>query len=165
MDPEYITIGQILRPWGVKGEIKVEVMTDFPDRFSPRQEIYIKHRTVTIEGSRWQRGQVILKLKEIDNIESAEVFRGQFIEIHRSQVSPLAENEYYRFQLTGLEVWTTEGDRLGHVSDILSTGSNDVMVVPYRGAELLIPTIEDVVKSVDLDAGRVVIELIEGILP
>jgi len=165
MDPEYITIGRILRPWGVKGEIKVEVMTDFLDRFSPKQEIYVKHRKVTIEGSRWHRGQVILKLKEIDNIESAEVFRGQFIEIQRSQVSPLAENEYYRFQLIGLEVWTIEGDCLGHISDILSTGSNDVMVVPYHGAELLIPTIEDVVKSVDLDAGCVVIEVIEGILP
>lgn len=64
----------------------------------------------------------------------------------------------------GLEVWTTEGELLGKIARILPTGSNDVYVVPSRHGELLIPAIEDVVKSVDLEKGCVVIELIEGLL-
>ena len=78
---------------------------------------------------------------------------------------PLPPGQYYQFQLMGLEVWTSDGKRLGQVAEILPTGSNDVYVVQGEDGELLIPAIEDVVKSVGLETGRITVELIEGLLP
>lgn len=164
MDSQFIAVGRVVAPWGVRGEIKVEVMTDFPDRFSPQEEVYIEGRAMTIERSRWHRGRVILKLATIDSVDDAEELCGRFLEVPQSQLRPLPKDEYYQFQLLGLEVWTTEGELLGRIARILPTGSNDVYEVPSKGGELLIPAIEDVVKSVDLQGGRIVVEVIEGLL-
>jgi 16S rRNA processing protein RimM len=164
MDSQFIAVGRVVAPQGTRGEIKVEVMTDFPDRFSPEDVVYIKGQAVTIERSRWYRGRVILKLTTIDNVEDAEGLRGLFLEVPQSQLRPLPEGEYYQFQLLGLEVRTSEGELLGRIANILSTGSNDVYVVPSRREELLIPATEDVVKSVDLERGYIVIETIPGLL-
>ena len=139
-------------------------MTDFPDRFSPPQEVYIEGQAMTIERSRWHRGRVILKLAAIDSMEAAQGLRGRFLEVPQSQLRSLPKDEYYQIQLLGLEVWTTEGEMLGRIARILPTGSNDVYEVPSKAGELLIPAIEDVVKSVDLQSGRIVIEAIEGLL-
>jgi 16S rRNA processing protein RimM len=165
MDSDPIVVGRVVAPWGVKGEMKVEVMTDFPDRFSPEEAVYIGGSPVTIERSRWHKGMVILKLAEIDSAEAVERIRGQFMEVPREQVRPLSENEYYQFQVVGLEVWTTDGEFLGRIIRILPTGNNDVYVVLSGDREVLIPAIDDVVKSVDLEQGRIVIEVIEGLLP
>jgi len=164
MDSQFIAVGRVVALWGVRGEVKVEVMTDFPDRFSPREKVYIEGRAVTIESSRWHGGRVILKLADIDSVEDAERLRGRFLEVPQSQLRTLPADEYYQFQLLGLEVWTTEGKLLGQITHILPTGCNDVYVVPYNQGELLIPAIEDVVKSVDLEKGCMVIELIDGLL-
>jgi 16S rRNA processing protein RimM len=165
MDSQFIAVGRVVAAWGVRGEIKAEVLTDFPDRFSPEQAIYVNREKLTIEKCKWHRGRVILKLSSIDSVESAEELRGLLLQIPQSQLHPLAENEYYQFQLVGLEVWNTKGEHLGQISRILPTGSNDVYVVPSEDGELLIPAIEDVVKSIDLEAGRITIELIEGLSP
>ena len=161
---EFITIGQILAPWGFKGKLKVEVITDFPQRFAPRSQIYINRQPMTIAGTEWHKGKAIIKLDTIDSIEQAEKLRGQVIQIHHSQLQPLPEGQYYHFQLIGLEVWTTQGELLGKISQILTAESNDNYVVHGAKGEILIPAIEDVVKSVDLDSGRITIEAINGLL-
>jgi len=163
-DSSFIAVGRVVAPWGVKGEMKVEVMTDFPDRFSPLEEVYIDGRPVSIERGRWHKGRVILKLASVDSIDAVEKLRGRFLEIPQSRLRPLPEDHYYQFQLMGLEVWTTEGERLGQIADILPSPSNDVYVVRGDQGELLIPAIEDVVKSVELEKGRVIVQLIEGLL-
>jgi 16S rRNA processing protein RimM len=164
MDYQFIVVGRVVAPWGARGEIKVEVMTDFPDRFSPQEEVHIDGRPMTIERSRWHRGRVILKLATIDSVEATQGLRGRFLEVPQSQLRPLPKDEYYQYQLLGLEVWTTGGELLGRIANILPTGSNDVYIVPSRHGELLIPAIEDVVKSVELERGRIVIEVIKGLL-
>jgi 16S rRNA processing protein RimM len=165
MDSQYIAIGRVSAPWGTHGELKVEVLTDFPQRFSPQRDVWVNHKTMTIEGCRWHRSRAILKLVTIDTADDAEKLRGQFLQVPQSQISPLAENEYYHFQILGLDVWTSDNKFLGKIERIISTGSNDVYVVTTEDGEALIPSIEDVVKSVDLDAGRVTVEPIEGLLP
>jgi len=162
---EFITIGQILVPWGVKGKLKVKVITDFPQRFAPSSKIYINRQPMTIDRAEWHRDKVIIKLNQIDTIEAAQKLRGQPIEIHHSQVHPLPEGQYYHFQLIGLEVWTTQGELLGNITEIMTAKSNDNYVVSGAKGEILIPAIEDVVKSIDLDSGRITIEPIEGLLP
>ena len=163
-DSSFIAVGRVVAPWGLKGEMKVEVMTDFPDRFSPLEEVYIDGQPVSIERGRWHKGRVILKLASVDNIDAVEKLRGRFLEIPQSRLRPLPEDHYYQFQLMGLEVWTTEGERLGQIADILPSASNDVYVVRGNHDELLIPAIEDVVKSVELESGRIIVQLIEGLL-
>ena len=162
--PEYITIGQILAPWGITGKVKVEVTTDFPQRLIPRSKVYINRQPITIDSLEWHKGKAIIKFNAIDNIEDAEKLRGQLVEIPHSQLQPLAEGQYYHFQLIGLEVRTTQGEPLGTITEILSAPSNDNYVVSGTEGELLIPAIEDVIKSIDLDKGCLVIEPIKGLL-
>jgi len=161
---EFITVGLILAPWGVKGKLKVRIVTDFPQRFAPSSKIYINRQPMTIASAEWHKGKVIIKLNQIDTIEAAQRLRGQPIEIHHSQVHPLPEGQYYHFQLIGLEVWTTQGELLGNITEILTAESNDNYVVSGDKGEILIPAIEDVVKSIDLDSRRITIEPIEGLL-
>ena len=161
---EFITIGQALAPWGFKGKLKVEVITDFPQRFAPSSQIYINRKPMIIASTQWHKGKAIVKLDTIDSIEQAEKLQGQTIEIHHSQLQPLPEGQYYHFQLIGLEVWTTQGELLGKISQILTAESNDNYVVHGAKGEILIPAIEDIVKSVDLDNGRITIEAIDGLL-
>ena len=164
MKQEFIAIGKILAPWGVRGKLKVEVATDFPQRFAPSSKVYVSQRPVTIESTEWHKGKVIIKLSSIDNIKDAEKLRGQLVEIDYSQVYSLPEGQYYHFQLIGLEVWTTQGELLGNITEILTTPGNDNYVVSGAKGEILIPAIEDVVKSIHLNEGHMTIEPIEGLL-
>ena len=163
-EPEYITIGEILAPWGVSGQVKVAPATDFPERFTPESKVYLNHRETTIDHAEWLKDKVVIKLGSVNSPEEAKKLRGQVIEIHRSQLQTLPEGHYYLFQIIGLEAWTTEGTRLGSVIDVQTAPSNDNYVVSGAGEELLIPAIDDVVKDIDLERGRIIIEPIEGLL-
>ncbi len=161
---EFIIIGRILAPWGTRGKLKVKVITNFPERFAPSSTVYINRQPMIIDSTEWHKGQAIIKLNTIDNTEAAQWLQGQPVEINHSQLYPLPEGQYYHFQLIGLEVWTTQGELLGNITEILTAESNDNYVVKGDEEEILIPAIEDVVKSIDLNKGRVVIEAIPGLL-
>jgi len=163
-EPEFITVGQILSPWGREGKLKVEVVTDFPQRFTPSSKIYISRQPMTIDSAEWHKGRAIIKLDAINSIEDAQRLQGQPVEIHHSQLKPLPKGQYYHFQLIGLEIWTTQGELLGNITQILTGESNDNYVVYGVKGEILIPAIEDVVKSINLDKGRIVIEAIKGLI-
>ena len=163
-DLEFIPIGEILSPWGIEGQLKVKVLTDFPERFSPLSNIYIKHQPTAIKSAIWRKGMVIIKLDGIDSYQEAQGLQGQPIEIHRSQIKPLPDGQYYHFQLIGLEVQTTRGELLGNISQILTTAGNDVYVVKGSQGEILIPAVEGVVKSVNIKRGFIIIEAIDGLL-
>lgn len=162
--PEFITIGKILLPWGTQGKLRVEVVTDFPQRFTPSAKVFINRQPMTIDSAEWHKGKAIIKLDTIDSIAEAEKLPGQPIEIHYSQLHSLPEGQYYDFQLIGLEVWTTQGELLGDITKVLHAPSNDNYIVGGAKGEILIPAIEDVVKSIDFDQGCLVIESIEGLL-
>jgi 16S rRNA processing protein RimM len=161
---EFIAVGKILATWGNKGKLKVAVATDFPQRFAPSSKVYVNRQLMTIDSAEWQRGKAIIKLDTIDSVEDAEKWRGQLVEIHHSQLHLLPEGHYYHFQLIELEVWTTQGELLGNITEILITSGSDTYVVRGAKGEILIPAIEDVIKSIDLDKGCLVIEPIEGLL-
>lgn len=163
-EPEFITIGQILAPWGNKGQLKVRAVTDFPQRFTPSAEVYIDGQLMIIDGAEWHKGHVAIKLQGIDSIDAAQGLRGHAIEIHHTQLELLPEGQYFHFQIIGLEVWTTTGELLGTVTEILPAKSNDIYIVRGTKGEILIPAIEDVVKSIDLAEERIIIEPIEGLL-
>jgi len=163
-EPEFIAIGKVLAPWNIEGALKVAVTTDFPQRFIPSATVYLNRQPMTIESAGWHKGKAIVKLSTVDSLEGAEKLRGELIEIHHSQLHALPKEQYYHFQLIGLEVWTTQGELVGKITEILTASSNDNYIVSGIEGDILIPAIADVVKSIDLNEGRLVIDPIEGLL-
>jgi 16S rRNA processing protein RimM len=161
-DPETaVTVGRILAPHGVRGEVKVEVLTDFPERFDAGATLWIEGAPVRVEGSRPQGKAFLLKLQGIDGRSEAEALRGR--ELMAPRLDELGEDTYYRDDLIGFNVVTAQGEGLGELADIFSTGSNDVYVVRGAMGELLLPATDDVVLEVDLPSRRIVVEVIEGL--
>jgi 16S rRNA processing protein RimM len=157
--PGHIAVGSIAAPWGLRGDLKVQPLTDFPERFQRGAALWVRGRRHEVQRSRWSRGLVYLGLSGIDSRNAAEELRGALLEVPENDLKPLPEGQYYRFQVVGLEVRTPEGSSLGRVAEILSTASNDIYVVRGGPRELLIPAIEDVVLEVDVQGGRLVVDL------
>lgn len=165
MERDWLTIGRVLSPWGLKGDVKVEITTDYPQqRFTAGKLVYIDGVAMTVESSRLHKDNVILKLDTVADIDHASLLKGKFLKIPQSEQLPLEQDRYYYHQLIGLNVTTKEGRFLGKIVKILPTGSNDVYVVDGDGGEILIPAIADVVKRVDLEKGYLLIEQIDGLI-
>lgn len=166
-EPRHLAIGRILRPWGVRGELKVEILTEDPTRFQRLETVYVGPQFVPhrLERARLHKGDLILKLAGCDDRNAAEELRDLLVNVAMEDALPLEEGDYWFHQILGLEVWTTEGEKLGVVREVLETGANDVYVVrDQSGREVLIPALKDVVLEIDLDAGRMLVELLEGLL-
>ena len=167
MNP-YLELGQIVNVKGLKGEVKVNPFTEKINRFETLKTILVKmkneNKEFEIEKVSYHKNQVILKLKGINTIEEAETLRNCYILVNRSDLEPLAEGIYYIADLIGLEVYTLDGIALGKVDDIYNTGSNDIYVVKDElGKQKLLPGIPEVIKNVDLDNGKIIVNLIEGL--
>ncbi len=164
--PRHLVIGQVLAPWGRRGEVRVQIMTDFPERFARLQEVLVgeEHRPYRLQSARLHRGNAVLKFEGIDNPEDAAALRGEMLYIPVSEAMPLGEDQYYYYQILGLDVWTREGRHLGRIVDILETGANDVYVVEGEAGEVLIPALADVVQEVDLEGRRMIVTLLPGLV-
>lgn len=164
-----ITIGRIIKVWGLKGEVKVLPFTHDPKRFERLSSVLIispegKEQKIRIRGVRYIKDNILLSLEGFKNDEEAKGLINHFIKIPRSDLEPLPEGEYYIFQMIGIEVSTDQGVHIGTLTDIFSTGSNDIYVVTEGDKEYLIPAIKDVVKEIDIERERMVIHPIEGLL-
>lgn len=161
----YVAVGRVQRPWGLHGDVKVESLTDFPDRFAPGARLWVAGAERAIERSRSHKGEIYLKLRGIADPDQAATLRGELLEVAEADLHPLPEGDYYHYQLEGLSVRTTDGETLGTVAEVLQPGGNAVLLVRGPRGEVLVPFIDDVIRRVDLDGGRIEIELIEGLLP
>lgn len=162
------TVGRIVNTHGIKGELKVMPTTDDPKRFNDLKEIYVERNGLekySIEGVRYHKNFVLIKLKGIEDINAGELFKGGLLKIDRKDSLPLKKDEYYMSDLYDLEVFTEEGRYLGKLVDIIYTGSNDVYTVKNEetGKELLLPAIKQVIKDVDLEAKKIIVHLLEGL--
>jgi 16S rRNA processing protein RimM len=164
-----LAVGQVVGVHGVRGELKVEILTDDPDRLGRLRRVYVgrgdeEPQPVRLAGCRLHQGRALIKLAGCDDRDAAVALRGSFLQIPLAEANPLGEGEYYEHQILGLAVWTAAGEPLGEVVEILHTGANDVYVVRGPGhKEILIPAIANVVRQVDLEAGRLIVELLEGL--
>ena len=166
---EYFEVGQIVNTNGLKGLLKINPFTDDITRFEKLKTIFIEHKKelleFEIESVRYQKKQVLLKLKGIDTIEEAEKYREDYLKINRNKEEKLPEDTYYIVDLIGLDIYTEDGELLGKLDDVFSTGSNDVYVVKNsEGKQILVPAISDVIKNIDLEQKKIVVNLIEGLL-
>lgn len=164
MSENFFTVGRIVAPWGIRGEVKVEILTDNPKRFAPNSHVFLKGSPVLIERARAIGKSAVVKLKGVDTRNDAEALRDQVLEVPEADLMPLKPGEYYEHQIIGLLVRTKEGDVLGTVTEVLYTGSNDVYVVRGEKKEYLIPAIADVVQEIDLERGQIIIEPLPGLL-
>jgi 16S rRNA processing protein RimM len=163
--PEYLVVGKIVAPFGIRGEVKVLLDTDFPELFLDAESVYLgepptRHQ---VEWTQLHRGIGLLKVVGCNDRNTAETLREQWVQIPVDAAPVPSEGEYYYHQLIDLQVWTDMGEHLGQIVEILATGGNEVLVVHGMGGEILLPMIEDVVQEVDLPAGRISVHLLEGL--
>lgn len=165
MPPEFLAIGRVLRPHGVRGELLLEALTDFSEPLDGVGTIYLGDAAEPhpLAGARMHRGRLLIQLEDCVDCEAAEAFRGQLVQIWFGDAAPPPPGSYYYHQIVGLAVVTEEGETLGEVTEILETGSNDVYVVNGPSGEILLPALMSVILKVDLEAKRMTVHLIEGL--
>ncbi len=160
-----IVVGRIKAAWGIHGDVKIDLLSDVPDRFEPGNTVHVDNRCTRVQRSRLVRGGMLLKLDIVNDRNQAELLRGQEITITPEQVSPLPLGSYYHFQVLGIDVLTQEGENLGKLHEIVETGANDVYVVRLEGRrDILIPALEDVILDVDLERGSMTVRLPDGLI-
>lgn len=155
--PDYLAVGRLRRPHGVKGEVALEVLTDFPERLREGSQVYAgdDHFPLVIASTRWHKDLLLLRFTEHDDRNDVEDLRNLLLYTLTSGLPRLPEGEYYHHQLIGLNVVDEAGNVLGKLNDILETGANDVYVVTSDKGEMLVPAIESVVMGVDLARGEI----------
>ena len=138
IDPETaVAIGRISSVHGIKGELRVMPLTDFPERFDQGVQVWLDGTPLRVRRRRWQGKEMILALEGIETREAADAVRGK--QLMAPTPTQLAEGVFYQHDIVGLRAVTREGEVLGRISDVLSTGSNDVYVVVGDRGELLLP--------------------------
>lgn len=164
-----ITIGKALKPWGVKGEMKIEPITDFPERFSNLTRVYLvsptgKEMSCEVTAVRYVGTMPVLQIAGYDSPEKAKALNGWLVRVPEEETVPLPEGMYYWFELIGMDVFSEADEKLGTIVDVFETGSNDVYVMKRGRKEIYIPATQEVVKQVDRKAKRMVIHLLDGLM-
>jgi 16S rRNA processing protein RimM len=163
---EYIKVGKIVNTHGVKGCMKCVPLTDDMERFDELEYIYTEKDNVKrkIKDVWYRKNMVYIMLEDIDDMNTAESFKDTFISIFEDQLRELPEDSYYLFDLEGMEVYSDEGEYLGKINIIYQTGANDVYEIINENKSFLIPAVKEVVKKVDIENKKMVINVIEGLL-
>lgn len=160
-------VGAVTQTHGIRGEVKVFPMTDDVSRFMHMKGLILdtgkEQLTLEVTNARPQKNLVILKFKGYDNINDVERFKGAKLFVKKEDRIPLSENEYFIADLIGISVVTDEGRTLGVLTDVMTTGANDVYVVENEdGREVLLPAISECILSVE--EGCMTVHLLPGLL-
>ncbi len=163
MNDEKILLGKINGLYGVKGWLKVFSYTQPRNKIVEYKQWYLgdeSNHQVRVEQGRQHKSGIIVKLADIDDRDDAITLLNQKIWVTADQLDTLPDNEYYWFQLIGLEVFDCQNNRIGRIKDLMETGANDVLIVSGKGKqEHLIPYLqEQVVKNIDLEKKRMVVD-------
>jgi 16S rRNA processing protein RimM len=169
---QWLNVGKLVNTHGLRGEVKILSQTDFPDvRFAPGSRLALvapdgdQQITVQVSSSREHKGMFFLKLKEFNNINEVEKYKGWNVKVSDEHQVELDEGEYYYHEIIGCTVVTDEGEQLGTITEILRPGANDVWVVERStGKQVLLPVIDEVVLQVDISQKQVTVHLMEGLI-
>jgi len=165
---QYFEIGKIAGTHGLKGTLRIFPTTEDPSRFELLKELIVENRgkieTFHIEKVGYHKKFVLVTVREINEINAAELYKGATIRIPVEDAIPLEENEYYTRDLYGMVVVADDGEELGILDDVLETGANDVYVIKKEGSkDLLIPVIKQCILKVDLAERKILVHLLEGL--
>jgi 16S rRNA processing protein RimM len=160
------TVGEVAGVFGIKGELKVRLETDFPNRFAGLKQVCLRPavgapRLMDIQTARLHKGQVLLKLQSVDSIEDAQRLRGAKVQLPRAQAVELPENSYYAVDIVGMDVVTRDGKLLGTLDKVLPYPAHDL----FQVGAALIPAVKEIVLEVDTVNRRIVVDPPAGLLP
>lgn len=168
---KWFKVGKIVNTHGVKGEVRIVSTTDFADeRYEKGNKLYIfKEKQsepveVTVASHRRHKNFDLLTFEGYENVNDVEQYKNCEVKIPEEQLTDLEDGEFYFHEIIGCTVKTEDGVEVGTVKEILTPGANDVWVVKKGGKEVLIPYIDDVVQSIDIDEKEIVITVMEGLL-
>jgi 16S rRNA processing protein RimM len=165
---EWATIGKIVAPFGIRGEVKVFSLSDVPDRFVSLKAVSVgpEHTPYAIKGVRPYKGDMLLlKLGGVEDANTAETLRNHDLYIPASELAALPPDSYYQHDILGLAVYRLDNREVGTITDIWSTGGSDIYVIKSRdGQEILIPAIKEVIKQIDLIRHVMYIDPMKGLL-
>jgi 16S rRNA processing protein RimM len=164
-----ITIGKVLKPHGVRGELKIEPLTDHAGRFTGLRRVFLTDRSgapreCAVKAVRYAGTTPLLQLAACDTPEKARELVGRLVQVPEEEAVPLPEGQYYWFELIGMEVESESGECLGRIVDIFPTGSNDVYVMRAGKREIYLPATKEVIRQVDRNTKRMVIHVLDGLL-
>ncbi|MDO4541682.1 MAG: ribosome maturation factor RimM [Bacillota bacterium] len=162
-----IDVGKITGAHGLKGEVKIIPLTSNPKRFKVGSKMLLAAdgMEVTVSACRSHKEMLIVRFREISDRNEAEAVRGSLLQIPNEEAAPLKKDEYYFFQLENLPVYTGKGELLGTMKDMTSNGANDVYRVDMGGGDyFLVPALRSVITNIDLEEGRIIVDLPPGLL-
>ena len=155
-----LRIGRVLKAHGVRGSVRVESLTDFPDRFAPGSQVTVAGRRLTIKRSGVSDAGILLTFAEITDREEAARLTGSYLTVPLTEARALPPERFYHFQLVGLQVIDRgTGGRLGTVAEVLTNPANDMLRVVDGARERLVPMVRSVVLRVDLPGGAITVDL------
>lgn len=156
---------KIVNTHGLSGEVKALFYADDPSFFDNIEKIYTREgKAFTLLYSKPHKGALIMRFEEVNSIDEAEALKNTDLYIKREDAGDLPEGRYYVVDILGLEVYTDKGRRLGKITDVFKTGSNDVYTVRGDGHEYLIPVIDDVIVETDIAGGKLIIKPLKGLI-
>lgn len=163
---ERILIGQIVRPHGIRGEVKIVSKMTWPDGFEIRGTLFLacRDQNYSIAGGRWYDDYAILRLSGVSDRDEAEALRGCEVLVNKDQMPELPEEHYYETELIGLKVRTVSGKPVGTLKEVLHMPAQDVYEISTPSGSVLIPAVESFIKKIDLDNREMIVEPIEGLL-
>lgn len=163
----YLAVGQVLKPQGVRGEVKVKPLTDDPRRFLELERVFVREGDTyaprAVRCTRVHDGFAYLLFESAQDREAAEGLRGALLFVDRAHAAELPEDANYIVDLVGCAVFDTQGQHLGTLLEVLQPGANDVYVIDTARGELLIPALKRAVPAVDVAARRITVD--EKVLP
>ncbi|MBP3952060.1 ribosome maturation factor RimM [Bacillus suaedae] len=170
---DWFIVGKLVNTHGVRGEVRVISSTDFAeDRYAVGTELMIQHEgknektLVTVRTHRKHKNFDLLQFEGYHNINEVEVFKGATLYVSGEQLEELDEHEYYYHEIIGCTVVTEDEETLGTIKEIIETGANDVWVVKREGGgkDILLPYIEQVIKDIDVDNKRIIVDVMDGLM-
>jgi len=164
-EPLYLSVGFLRRPHGVKGEIIMDLHTDFPERMKKGRKLFVGdgYKPMTLANVRPHQSGLLVKFQGIDTPEDAGLHRNQWVYVQTKDV-PLPEGQHYKHEIIGLKVVDESANLLGELVEIIETGANDVYVVrDDSGKEILLPNIPSVILDLDIDSRIMRVHLLEGL--
>lgn len=167
--PDTVGVARVLRPHGVRGEVKVEIHSDVPGRFDRGSELIVRHdgRPQTrsrVASFRWQGDIGLLRFEGFDDRDAANTLRGAWLEVDRAAVPPAESGAFYHFELAGCLCVDHEAGELGVVRDVLEDGGGVLLRLVDGEREILVPFVNAFLDSVDIESRRIDVRLPPGLI-
>jgi 16S rRNA processing protein RimM len=171
--PKYLQVGEILRPHGVRGEVRMRVVTSYPERIPDLTRVYLardpfdpRPRQHEIESVRFHHEVALVTFKGVEDRDEADRLRGLAVMVALEDAVPLAEGEVYLFELIGMRAVTEDGQDVGEIADVLEIGPNDTYLIRSDTyGEYTIPDVPQFIVRIDKANRQLIVRLMDGLLP